>query len=541
MNFIRFIKQGIIMLAMILVISISPASTAMAYTDGPNNPEVATNESTIGTESWQNPENITIPGYPYASVPLYQGHQKSNFLQASDYGFNIPLDMTIMGIEVSINRNIDFHNANIIDNVVSLLKDGTIIGENKAMTTTWPTTFTLATYGGATDLWGTTWLPADINASGFGLALAAVRDNNGTSERTAVVDSIQITVYYENNSTTNVDCGGGASIMYGDSIICVATVSNVTGDLTPIGMINWNTDGNGVFDPNPCNLTGTAGIATCSATYTPASVGGGAHLITAAYNGNAYFNPSDGSQTVTVVTRPITVTADPQTKVYGGPDPELTYQITQGSLAFNDTFTGTLTREPGEDAGFYAILQGLLALSIDYDLTFLGDFLTVTKADPTCTVIPYNVAYDGNAHTDTGACTGVMDEELAGLDLTGTTHTTVGSYTDPWSFTDVTGNYNDAAGTVNDEITLRMITITVDAKTKLFRQPDPQLTFQITAGSLLSGDAFSGELTREPGEQPGTYAILLGTLSLPDYYNLTYVGTDFTITSSGIFIPLIFR
>jgi hypothetical protein len=34
-------------------------------------------------------------------------------------------------------------------------------------------------------------------------------------------------------------------------------------------------------------------------------------------------------------------------------------------------------------------------------------------------------------------------ESLAGLDLSGTTHTNAGSYSDSWTFTDVTGNYNN--------------------------------------------------------------------------------------------------
>ena len=45
------------------------------------------------------------------------------------------------------------------------------------------------------------------------------------------------------------------------------------------------------------------------------------------------------------------------------------------------------------------------------------------------------------------------DEILAGLVLSGTTHTNAGDYlADPWAFTDVTGNYNDDAGTVDDAI-----------------------------------------------------------------------------------------
>ena len=70
---------------------------------------------------------------------------------------------------------------------------------------------------------------------------------------------------------------------------------------------------------------------------------------------------------LTITTRAITITADPQTKVYGTADPALTYQITSGSLAGNgDTFSGALTRDPGQNIGTYAIRQGTLALSSNY-------------------------------------------------------------------------------------------------------------------------------------------------------------------------------
>src|SRR5207245_797220 len=86
------------------------------------------------------------------------------------------------------------------------------------------------------------------------------------------------------------------------------------------------------------------------------------------------FNTADFTST----TRPITVTADPKTKVYGNADPALTYQITSGSLAFSDIFTGALTRVAGEAVGTYAIQQGGVALGSNYALTFVGANLTIT-------------------------------------------------------------------------------------------------------------------------------------------------------------------
>jgi hypothetical protein len=88
--------------------------------------------------------------------------------------------------------------------------------------------------------------------------------------------------------------------------------------------------------------------------------------------------------------------------------------------------------------------------------------LTINRADATITVTPYTVIYDGNAHTATGTAKGVKSEDLSGLVLTGTTHTNAGDYTtDAWTFTDVTGNYNNTSGTVHDHIDKADATIVV--------------------------------------------------------------------------------
>ncbi len=67
----------------------------------------------------------------------------------------------------------------------------------------------------------------------------------------------------------------------------------------------------------------------------------------------------------------------------------------------------------------------------------------------------------GTTHTATGSVTGVLGESLAGLDLSGTTHTNASNYTDTWMFTDVTGNYNNDSGTVNDVIGKANATVVV--------------------------------------------------------------------------------
>ena len=43
-------------------------------------------------------------------------------------------------------------------------------------------------------------------------------------------------------------------------------------------------------------------------------------------------------------------------------------------------------------------------------------------------VTPYSVTYDGDPHTATGTAKGVKGENLSGLNLSGTTHTSAGDY-----------------------------------------------------------------------------------------------------------------
>jgi hypothetical protein len=75
---------------------------------------------------------------------------------------------------------------------------------------------------------------------------------------------------------------------------------------------------------------------------------------------------------------PVTITADAQTKAQGQLDPALTYQITSGNLIGPDAFSGSLTRDPGEALGNYAITQGSVVLSSNYTLTYVGNTLTIT-------------------------------------------------------------------------------------------------------------------------------------------------------------------
>src|SRR5439155_13185629 len=105
-------------------------------------------------------------------------------------------------------------------------------------------------------------------------------------------------------------------------------------------------------------------------TITVTDASAGTCQVTANKAGDGSFAPSSDTKTITLNKAAVTVTADAKTKVYGTNDPSLTYHITSGSLVGNDTFSGSLTRDPGDTVGTYNITQGSLALSSNYTLAF---------------------------------------------------------------------------------------------------------------------------------------------------------------------------
>jgi len=95
-----------------------------------------------------------------------------------------------------------------------------------------------------------------------------------------------------------------------------------------------------------------------------------------------------------ITPRPLTVAADAKSKVYGAPDPLLTYQVTGGSLLGGDSLAGVLNRAAGETAGTYAIGQGALSADSNNSLTYVGADLTVTPAATKTTVNgPFSATY----------------------------------------------------------------------------------------------------------------------------------------------------
>ena len=99
-------------------------------------------------------------------------------------------------------------------------------------------------------------------------------------------------------------------------------------------------------------------------------------------------------------------------------------------------------------------------------------------------------------------------------------------------------------GSTTFTIAPKELTVTADTKTKGYGDDEPVLTY--TYSGLVNGDniesILEGALSRETGENSGTYAIGQGTLaSTTANYSIEYHGATFTITQkslgSGTIIP----
>lgn len=150
--------------------------------------------------SWVDVNNAKQSDNNYAAN-LTDAGEVSDYLWLDDFGFRIPQGANVVGIAVSVEL---FHNVAGGETVtLQLSKVGALAGTTG--TATVDITEYVQTVGGAADVWGAEWAPAEINASNFGVALW-VSDNVGRA--TVYVDSVTVTVYYRTaRSSTLLDAG----------------------------------------------------------------------------------------------------------------------------------------------------------------------------------------------------------------------------------------------------------------------------------------------------------------------------------------------
>lgn len=170
-------------------------------------------------QAWSNPGNITASDNSYASVALSNLNTASATLQATNFGFNLPLHSTVDGIICTFERKASANNV-IRENHVYLIHNGSLLGNNKiAAPAYWSTVEGDVSYGSPADKWGATLNSTIINSSSFGVLIDAQYYSAYAGTETAYVDLVYITVYY----TLNFLCGWGgntiSAIKYGTTSV----------------------------------------------------------------------------------------------------------------------------------------------------------------------------------------------------------------------------------------------------------------------------------------------------------------------------------
>ena len=199
-------KKSIIALLIFLILLFNFSFVVKSDSAGPNSPGNVVDDSSVGDCTWNSPEYAKLSDDKHTKVAATPLSGFSHYLKATNFGFSIPSGATINGIKVEIERhaNGDSSTRWVKDWKVYLLKNGNVVGDNKADTSTkWPTSDAYKSYGGSSDLWGTTWTPSDINNANFGVVLAVQMGTGIFPPSTAYVDHIRITVYYTIEEVNN--------------------------------------------------------------------------------------------------------------------------------------------------------------------------------------------------------------------------------------------------------------------------------------------------------------------------------------------------
>ncbi len=296
---------------------------------------------------------------------------------------------------------------------------------------------------------------------------------------------------------------------------------------------------------------GTPKLATATANYnvpvsftydggSTAPTAAGTYAVVATVNQSWIAGTANG--TLTISPAPLSVTAAPETKVYGSADPALAVAVTSGTLFGADSLSGALVRAPGENVGNYAIGQGSMTAGANYALTYIGAALTITPKPASVTPAAATKVYGAADPALTGTLSGFLpsDNVTAAYTRTAGENVAGGPYTISATLSPVgvLSNYAITPSTAAFTITPATLAVTANAPTKVYGSADPALTYGATGFQFADNAAsvLSGGLKRAPGETVagGPYAITAGTLKSNSNYTIAFTGNTLTITPATL-------
>ncbi|MGB3809333.1 MAG: MBG domain-containing protein [Parvibaculum sp.] len=263
--------------------------------------------------------------------------------------------------------------------------------------------------------------------------------------------------------------------------------------------------------------------------------------LAASSNYNLGFNAG----TLTVNKATLFVTANSASKTYGDVNPALTasyygFKLNQDASVIDTHATVTTSATQNSNAGIYSI-KAAGALDNNYNFTYIPGALLVNKAVLTVTADNKSKIY-GDANplltaTYSGFVLGqdasVIDRK-ATLATTGTKNSNVGNY-NIYALAAFDNNYSFVYNTGTLAVTPATLTVTANSQTKVYGENDPMLGYTASGFKLGQGTSIlSGSLSRDEGQNVGSYGINQGSLAVGSNYTINYVGNDLTITQRMI-------
>lgn len=155
--------------------------------------------SEIDRQNWSDISSDIISVNDYGPLSNLVGNYnaRSAYLMLESFGFSIPTEATITGYEAIVRHRCPYGSGfQPKDEVVSLIKNGALIGSNQSTGTLVGTSFEYITYGSSSNLWGTSLTPGDVNSSTFGCAIAYSCLPPYKASSSVIVDYVSLNVYY---------------------------------------------------------------------------------------------------------------------------------------------------------------------------------------------------------------------------------------------------------------------------------------------------------------------------------------------------------
>ena len=256
--------------------------------------------------------------------------------------------------------------------------------------------------------------------------------------------------------------------------------------------------------------------------------------------------------TLTVTPKPITITADGDTKVYDGTaltkDTYTNTALATGDAITSVTFTGSQTvAGTSNNVPSAAVIQnaGSEDVTASYNITYSNGTLEVTQKALTITADGDTKVYDGtaltkNTYTNTALATG---DAITSVTFTGS-QTTVGSSSNVPSAAVIKNGSNENVSASYDitytngtlAVTRASVTVKADNASKIYGEEDPA-SFTTTVTGLVNNESeslISRTASRAEGENAGIYTITPTGDATQGNYTVSYLTGAFTITPKSL-------